>query len=127
LFKFLKACITDLITQLSSSLQNSDGGGDGNAVIVVLTPPPPIFYHFRNPKFNLQPLTFTFETFGKKFAKIKIFSRVNAKKIKKYMYINKALKLPAIKQRHFFYQNLSITVKVGVFLAAAEALLIRYE
>jgi hypothetical protein len=85
---------------LSSSLQNSDGGGDGNAVIVVLTPPPsppPQFYHFRRPKFNLQPLTFTFKTFGKKFAKIKIVSRVNAKK-KKYMYINKALKLPAIKQ-----------------------------
>jgi hypothetical protein len=93
---------------LSASLQNSDGGGDVNAVIVVLT------------------FDFTFETFGKKFAKIKIVSRVNAKE-KKYMYINKPLKLPAIKQRQFFYQNLSIMVKVGGFLATAEALLICNE
>ncbi len=34
------------------------------------------------PKFNLQPLSFTFETFGKKLAKTKIVARVNVKKIK---------------------------------------------
>jgi hypothetical protein len=40
------------------------------AAIVVLTPS--TFYHFRRPKSNLQPLSFTFETFGKN----KIVSRV---------------------------------------------------
>jgi hypothetical protein len=33
------------------------------AAIVVLTPAN--FYHFQRPKFNFQPLSFTFETFGK--------------------------------------------------------------
>jgi hypothetical protein len=51
------------------------------AAKVVLTPPPH-FYHFRRPKFNLQPLSFTFETFGKKLAKTKSVARVNVKKIK---------------------------------------------
>jgi hypothetical protein len=35
-FKYLKASIADLITLLSSSVQNSKGGGD--SAIVVLTP-----------------------------------------------------------------------------------------
>jgi hypothetical protein len=30
LFEFLKATVADLITLLSSSLQNSEGNGDGN-------------------------------------------------------------------------------------------------
>ena len=48
--------------------------------IVVLTPAN--FYHFRRPKFNFKPLSFTFETFGKKLAETKIVARVNVKKIK---------------------------------------------
>jgi hypothetical protein len=50
------------------------------AAIVLLTPAN--FYHFRRPKFNFQLLSFTFETFGKKLAEIKIVARVNVKKIK---------------------------------------------
>jgi hypothetical protein len=49
-------------------------------VIVVLTPAN--FYHFRRPKFNIQPLSFTFETFGKELAETEIVARVNVKKIK---------------------------------------------
>jgi hypothetical protein len=52
--------IADLITLLFSSLQNSEGGGNGTAEIVVLTPA--AFY---------QPLSFTFETFGKKLSETK--------------------------------------------------------
>ncbi len=59
---------------LFSSLQNS-------AAIVLLTPPN--FYHFRRPKFNFQPLSFTFETFGKKLEETKIVARFKVKKIKK--------------------------------------------
>jgi hypothetical protein len=50
------------------------------AAIVVLTPAN--FYHFQRPKFSFQPLSFTFETFGKKLAETKIIARVNVKKIK---------------------------------------------
>jgi hypothetical protein len=50
------------------------------AAIVLLTPAN--FYHFGRPKFNFQPLSFTFETFGKKLAETKIIARVNGKKIK---------------------------------------------
>jgi hypothetical protein len=50
------------------------------AAIVLLTPAN--FYHFRRPKFNFQPLSFTFETFGKKLAETKIVARVNVKTIK---------------------------------------------
>jgi hypothetical protein len=50
------------------------------AAIVLLTPAN--FYHFRRPKFNLQPLSFTFETFGKNIAETKIVASVNVKKIK---------------------------------------------
>jgi hypothetical protein len=70
--EFLKASIADLITLFFSSLQNSE--------IVLLTPAN--FYHFRRPKFNFQPLSFTFETFGKKLAETKIVARVNVKKLK---------------------------------------------
>jgi hypothetical protein len=50
------------------------------AAIVVLTPAS--FDHFCRPKFNFQPLSFTFETSGKKLAETKIVARVNVKKIK---------------------------------------------
>jgi hypothetical protein len=50
------------------------------AAIVLLTPAN--FYHFRRPKFNFPPLSFSFETFGKKLAETKIVARVNVKKIK---------------------------------------------
>jgi hypothetical protein len=50
------------------------------ATIVVLTPAN--FYHFRRPKFNFQPLSLTFETFGKKLAETKIVARVNGRKSK---------------------------------------------
>jgi hypothetical protein len=43
---------------------------------------PANFYHFRRPKFNFQPLSFTFETFGKQLAETKIVARVKMKKIK---------------------------------------------
>jgi hypothetical protein len=52
----------------------------GTAAIVVLTPAN--CYLFRRPKFNFQPLSFTFETFGKKLAETKIVAKVNVKKIK---------------------------------------------
>jgi hypothetical protein len=67
--------------------------------IVVLTPAN--FLHFRRPKFNFQPLSFTFETFGKKLAETKIVARVNVKKIKAKNR-KKAFKSPAMKQQHFF-------------------------
>jgi hypothetical protein len=50
------------------------------AVIVLLTPAN--FYHFQRRKFNFQPLSFTFDTFGKKLAKTKIVAMVNVKKSK---------------------------------------------
>jgi hypothetical protein len=62
------------------SLQNSEGGGNSERAIIVLTPAN--FYYFLRPKFNFQPLSFTFKTFGKKLAKTKIIPRVNVKKIK---------------------------------------------
>jgi hypothetical protein len=55
-------------------------GATVTAALVVLTPAN--FDHFRRPKFHFQPLSFTFETFGKKLAETKIVSRVNVKKIK---------------------------------------------
>jgi hypothetical protein len=39
-------------------------------------------YNFQRPKFNFQPLSFTFETFDKILAETKIVARVNGKKIK---------------------------------------------
>ncbi len=78
------------------------------AAKAVLTPAN--FYHFQRPKFNFQPLYFTFETFGKKFAEIE-----------------KSLLNCLRGSNNKFYQNLSITVKVGGFLAAAEALLKCFE
>jgi hypothetical protein len=77
--EFLKASIDDLITLLFSSL-HSDGGGDGDSGDSCADTPN--FYRFRRPKFNYQPLSFTFETFGKKLAKTKSVARINVKKIK---------------------------------------------
>jgi hypothetical protein len=50
------------------------------AAIVLLTPAN--FYHFQRRKFDIQPLSFTFETFGKKLAETKIVARVIVKKSK---------------------------------------------
>jgi hypothetical protein len=69
------------------------------AVIVVLIPAN--FYHFRRPKFNFQPLSVTFETFGKKRAETKIVASVNVKKIKAKNR-KKACKSPAMKRQRFF-------------------------
>jgi hypothetical protein len=71
--------IADLITLFFSSLQNSKAVATATAAIVLLTPAN--FYHFRRAKFNFQPLSFTFETFGKKLAETEIVTRVNVKKI----------------------------------------------
>ncbi len=79
--EFLKASIADLISLLFSSLQNSEVVATATAAIVLLTPAN--FYHFQRQKFIFQPLSFTFETFGKKLAESKIVARVNVKKIKK--------------------------------------------
>jgi hypothetical protein len=92
------------------------------AAIVVLTPAS--FDHFQRPKFYFQPISFTFETFGKKIAETKIVARVNVKKIEAK---KKAFKSPAMKRQRFFYQNWSKMAKVCGFLAAAEALLKCYE
>jgi hypothetical protein len=66
------------------------------AAIVVLTPAN--FYHFRRPKFNFPPLSFTFE---KKLAETKIVARVNVKKIKEKLF-EKAFKSPAMKRQQLF-------------------------
>ena len=67
--EFLKASIADLITLLFSSLQNSEGGGDGDSGDSCADPCQ--FPLFPKTKFNFQPLSFTFETFGKKLAEKK--------------------------------------------------------
>ncbi len=92
--------------------------------IVLLTPAN--FYHFQRRKFNFQPLSFTFETSGKKLAETKIVARVNVKKIKAKKYI-KGIQIACNVAATIFYQKLSIAAKVGGFLAAAEALLKCYE
>jgi hypothetical protein len=92
------------------------------AAIVVLTPAN--FYHFQRPKFIFQPLSLTFETFGKKRAETKIVARVNVNKMKNR---KKGFPIACDEVAKIFYQNLSITEKVGGFLAAAEVLLKCYE
>jgi hypothetical protein len=77
-------------------------------------------------KFNFQPLSFSFETLGKKLAEPKIIARVNVKKIKAKNYI-KGFYIACNVAATVFYQNLSITAKVGGFLATAEALLKCHE
>jgi hypothetical protein len=97
--EFLKASIADLITLFFSLLQTLKAVATATAAIVLLTPAS--FYHFRRPKFNFQPLSFTFETFGKKLAETKIFARVNVKKIKAKNR-KKAFKSPTVKRQRFF-------------------------
>ena len=75
--EFLKVSIADLITLLFHHYKTMKAVA---MAIVVLTPAN--FYHFLRPKFNFQPLSFTFETFGKKLAETKFIARINAKKIK---------------------------------------------
>ncbi len=94
------------------------------AAIVLLTPAN--FYHFRRPKFNFQPLSFTFEPFGKKLAETKIVARVNVKKIKAKK-LKKGFQIACGEAATIFYQSLSITAKVGGFSAAVEALLKCFE
>jgi hypothetical protein len=77
--EFLKASIADLITLLFSSLQNSEGSGDDDSGDSCADPCQ--FLSFPKTK-NFQPLSFSFETFGKKLAETKIVARVNVKKIK---------------------------------------------
>jgi hypothetical protein len=78
--EFLKASIADLITLLFSSLQNSEGGGNSDSGNSFADPCQ--ILPFPKTKINFQPLSFTFETFGKKLAETKIVARVNVKKIK---------------------------------------------
>ncbi len=78
--EFLKASIADLITLFFLCCKTLKAVVTATAGIVLLTPAN--FYHFRRPKFNFQPLSFTFETFGKKLAETKNVARVNVKKIK---------------------------------------------
>jgi hypothetical protein len=80
--EFLKASIADLITLLFSSLQNSEGCGNGDSGYSFADPCQFLPFPRPRPKFNFQPLSFTFETFGKKLAETKIVARVNGKKIK---------------------------------------------
>jgi hypothetical protein len=63
---------------LFSSLQNSEGDGDSDSGNSFADPCQ--FLPF--PKFNFQPLSFTFENSGKKLAETKIVARINVRKIK---------------------------------------------
>jgi hypothetical protein len=94
--EFLKASIADLITLIFSSLQNSEGGGDSNSGDSFADPCQ--FLPFPKTKFNFQPLSFTFETFGKKLPETKIVARVNVKTIKEKNR-KKAFKSPAVKRQ----------------------------
>ncbi len=91
------------------------------AGIVVLTPP--IFLKAKNFTYSLSPslLTLLAKTYKNKNHCKGQFKENWSKKKKKRLLIacNEAAMI--------VYQNLSITAKVGVFLAAAEALLICYE
>jgi hypothetical protein len=66
------------------------------AAIVVLTPVN--FHHFRRPKFNFQPLSFTFETFGKKLGETKSLLGSMGRKSKQKKG-NKTFKSPAMKRQ----------------------------
>ncbi len=78
--EFLKASIADLIILFFLSLQNAEGCGNGDSgdSFADLCQ----FLPFPKTKFNFQPFSFTFETFGKKLAETKIVAWVNGKKIK---------------------------------------------
>jgi hypothetical protein len=91
----------------------------GTATVAVDVLTPANFFHFRRPKFNFQPLSFTF---GKKLAETKTIARVNVKKSKEKKMEKKAFKLPAMKRQRFLPKFVNNS-KIGSFLAAAEALL----
>jgi hypothetical protein len=78
--EYLKASIADLLTLLFHHNKTLKAVATASAAIVLLNPAN--FYHFQRQKFNFQPLSFTFETFGKKLAETKIVAGVNVKKIK---------------------------------------------
>jgi hypothetical protein len=102
-----------LITLLFLSLQNSEGGGYGNSGDSFADPCQ--FLSFpKRPKFNFQPLSFTFETFGKKLVETKIVARVNVKTIKAKN-IKKAFKSPAKKRQQFFTKICQQQRKLAVF------------
>ncbi len=65
--EFLKAPIADLITLFLLSLQNAEGCGNGDSGDSCTDPCQ--FLPFTKTKFNFQPLSFTFETFGKNLQK----------------------------------------------------------
>jgi hypothetical protein len=68
--EFLKASIADLITLLFfHHYITLKAVATATAAKVLLTPAN--FYHFQRRKFYFQPLSFTFETFGKKPAETK--------------------------------------------------------
>jgi hypothetical protein len=89
--EFLKASIADLVTLLFSSLQNSEGGGNDNSGDSCADPCQ--FLPFPKTKLNSQPLSFPFETFGKKLAETKIVARINVKKIKSKNFLKRLLNL----------------------------------
>jgi hypothetical protein len=117
--EFLKASIADLITLFFHRCKTLKAVATATAAIVLLTPAN--FYHFRRPKLNFQPLSFTFDTFGKK-----LVARINVKKIKAKK-LKKGFQIACSEAATIFYQNLSIAAKVGIFLAAVEALLKCFE
>jgi hypothetical protein len=51
-------------------------------IVVLTTPPPHPIFTISEGQNHFQRLSFTFETFGKKFAETKIVAMVNVKKIK---------------------------------------------
>jgi hypothetical protein len=93
------------------------------AAIVLLTPAN--FYHFQRRKFNFQPLSVTFETFGKKLAETKIVAMYNVKKIKAK--IDKRLLNRLQCSGNNFLPKFVNNGESRRFLAAAEALLKCYE
>ncbi len=82
------------------------------AAIILLTPAN--FYQFWRQKINFQPLSFTFEAFGKKLAETKIVARVNLKKIKAKK-LKKAFTSPAVKRQQFFTKICQWRWKSAVF------------
>jgi hypothetical protein len=70
------------------------------AAIVVLTPAN--FYLFRRPKFNFQPLSFTFETFSKNLQKQKLLLGSKMGRKSKQKIEKKPFKSSAMKRQQFF-------------------------
>ncbi len=79
--EFLKPSIADLINCCFHHYKTLKAVLTATAAIVVLTPAN--FCHFQRPIFNFQPLSFTFETFGKKTCRIKMWRKSKQKNRKK--------------------------------------------